>query len=212
MKDDSKGIFEQLKSEVTRLHYYWIVYRQILGASENRIHIVNKTTPSFFILYQDLMIEYITLELSKLTDPINFGKNKNLSFYYLVEQIKDKVAIEFHERLIEILDKLKLATELFRKRRNKIVAHNDVKSVFQKVKFGISRQNVEESLKVVREFMNEIELHFFNKQTLYEEFITDPDSDGIALLISLSKSLAYDELVKQQKISLDLWEDYGKVY
>jgi hypothetical protein len=212
MNDDSKEIFNLLKSEVTRLHYYWIVYRQILGASENRIHIVNKTTPSFFILYQDLMIEYITLELSKLTDPINFGKNKNLSFYYLLEQIKDAVATEFNDRLIAILNKLKSSTELFRKRRNKIVAHNDVNYVFQKDTFGISRQNVEEALKDVREFMNEIELHYFNNQTLYEEFITNPASDGIALLIRLSKSLAYDELVKQQKISRDLWEDYGKVY
>lgn len=211
MKDKSKEIFEQLKYEVTRLHYYWIIYRQILGANENRIHIVNKTNPSFFILYQDLMIEYLTLELSKLTDPPYFGKNENLSFYYLLEHIKEEIPIEFYNKINQVLRKLKQVTDLFRKRRNKIVAHRDVNSVSLKNNLGISRHSVEDALKVVREYLNEIELHFFNSRTLYEEFITDFKDDGITLLVRLTKSLAYDELAKQHKIAYDLWENYGKL-
>lgn len=212
MNNNSKELFDKLKSEIIRLHYYWIIYRQILGTNENRIQIINKTSPSFFILFQDLMLEYITLELSRLTDRSEFGKNKNLSFYYLLHQIEEDISKDFYTRLNEVLEDLKEANELFRHRRNKIVAHRDVKAVLGNNKFGISRQNVEDALKIIREYMNEIEFYFFDKQTLYEEFITDFKDDGNSLLIRLTKSIAYDDLVKQQKISQDLWENYGKLY
>ncbi len=211
MNDNSKELFDKLKSEIIRLHYYWIIYRQILGTNENRIHIINKTSPAFFILFQDLMLEYITLELSRLTDRSEFGKSKNLSFYYLLGHIEKEISIEIYNKLAEVLENLKAATELFRHRRNKIVAHRDIQAVFGKNKFGISRQNVEDALKIIREYMNEIEFYFFDKQTLYEEFITDFKDDGNSLLLRLKKSLAYDDLVKQQKITYDLWKNYGKL-
>lgn len=85
-------------------------------------------------------------------------------------------------------------------------------SVDQKEEFGISRQRVENALLLVREFMNTIEIHFFDNGTMYREFITDLKNDGTALLINLAKSLAYDDLVKQKKISLNLWESYGRVF
>lgn len=212
MKENTKDVFDKIKSEVTRCHFYWIIYRQLLGTNENRIHIINKTTPSFFIMFQDLLFDYITLELSKLTDPADFGKNKNLSFYYLLEQLRSEITEEFNSKLFAILDELKSVTELFRNRRNKLVAHRDVQSITHKDNYSISRQSVEDALTVVREYMNEIDGHFFNNQTLYRETITDLKDDGIALLINLAKSLAYDDLVKKNQIPILLWEQYGNVF
>lgn len=157
MKENSKETFDKLKSEVTRCHFYWIIYRQILGTSENRIHIINKTNPSFFLMFQDLLFDYITLELSKLTDPADFGKNKNLSLHFLLEQMNDEINEIFRIKLLSILEELKEATELFRNRRNKKIAHFDVQSLNNKNEFGISRQSVEDALKIIRNFMNEIE-------------------------------------------------------
>jgi hypothetical protein len=64
----------------------------------------------------------------------------------------------------------------------------------------------------VRNYLNEIELHFYGKQTLYNEFIPLLNDDGTAVLINMAKSLVYDDLVKQQKIPFRLWESFGKVF
>jgi len=212
MNDDTKLIFDKLKYEVTRCHYYWILYRQLFGTNETRLEIINKTTPSFFVMYQDMFFDYITLELSKLTDPADFGKYKNLSFYYLLELLQGEISEEFNKMLKDILDELKSVTILFRNRRNKLVAHRDLETIGKKNEYGISRQSVEDALTVVGKYLNEIDSHFFNTTTMYKEFITDLKDDGTALLINLAKSLAYDDLVKQKKINSRFWEDYGKVF
>ncbi|HMN22921.1 MAG TPA: hypothetical protein PKE38_00410 [Ignavibacteriaceae bacterium] len=212
MKENTKGVFDKLKYEVTRCHYYWIVYRQLLGTSESRIELINKTTPSFFILFQDLFLDYITLQISKLTDPADYRKYKNFSFYYLLELLKQESPIKFYEKLSSILEKLQVKSALFRDRRNKVVAHRDLDSISNKSEYGISRESVEAVLQVIREYLNEIDFHFFNTTTLYEEFITDLKDDGVALLVRLAKSLAYDDLVQQKKIEIKLWENYSKIF
>lgn len=212
MKEETKLIFEKLKYEITRCHYYWILYRQLAGTNERRIEIINKTTPSFFLMFQDLFFDYITLELSKLTDPAESKIYKNLTLFYLLELLRLEVDDIFFKKIELILKELTTQTEFFRNRRNKKVAHRDLMTDKQKKEFGISRQRVEDALLVVRNFMNTIEQHFFNNQTMYREFITDLSDDGTALLINLAKSLAYDDLVKQQKIPLHLWENYGRVF
>jgi hypothetical protein len=212
MKTEAKLIFELLKKEITICHYYWIMYRQILGTSENQIEIINKTNPSFFSMFHNLLIDYITLELSKLTDPANVGKNKNLSLHYLLLKIQDEIIVDLNKDLIAILENLKNVTVSFRKRRNKKVAHFDSQIQSSQVEFKISRKNIEDALLFVRNFMNKIELHFFKSQTLYSEFITNSKDDGTALLINLTKSLAYDDLVNKKQIHFRLWEQYGKVF
>ena len=212
MEENTKAVFEKLQYEVTRCHYYWILFRQLFGTNESRIHLINKTNPSFLVMYQDLFYDYLTLELSKLTDPAEMGKFKNLTLYYLHELLKTEVDEESYNKFDSILKELSLATEFFRIRRNKIVAHRDLISVEQKDEFGISRQRVEDTLLIVRNYLNAIELHFYGKQTMYREFITDINDDGTALLINLAKSLAYDDLVEQQKIPMRLWESYGNVF
>jgi len=212
VKEETKVIFEKLKSEIIRCHYYWILYRQLAGTNEGRIEIINKTTPSFFLMFQDLFFDYITLELSKLTDPAESGNFKNLILFYLLELLRLEVDDNFSIKIEMILKELTSETEFFRDRRNKKVAHRDLTSDEQKEKFGISRQRVENALLLVRKFMNTIEQHYFSSETKYREFITDLSDDGTALLINLAKSLAYDDLVKQQNISISLWEKYGKVF
>lgn len=163
-------------------------------------------------MYQDLFFDYLTLELSKLTDPAEMGKFKNLTFFFLIDLLKTEVDENTYNKFYTILNQLAVATEFFRNRRNKIVAHRDLSYAEQKDEFGISRQRVEDTLLLARNYLNEIELHFFGNQTMYREFITDLNDDGTALLINLAKSLAYDDLVEKQKIPVRLWESFGQVF
>ena len=215
MNEETKILFEELKKEVTWCHYYWIIYRQIYGTNESRIKIINKTTPSVFVIIQNLFNDYITLEISKLTDPAKIGKHNNLSFSYLLLMLEGQMNNNKYKELQNKLDLLILHSQKFRDRRNKLVTHKDLLTVINEginQQHSFSRKDVEDTLKLVREFLNEIELHFYNSQTLYEEFITDLADDGTALLIILAKSLAYDDLTKKPTIPERLWENYGKVF
>ena len=159
-----------------------------------------------------MFLDYITLQISKLTDPADYGKYKNFSFYYLFELLKEEIPDEFYKKLSLILEKLQANSSLFRNRRNKFVAHRDLDSINNKSEYGIAIQNVEDSLRIIREYLNEIDFHFFNTTTLYEEFITDLKDDGVALLVRLAKSLAYDDLVQQKQIDIRMWENYSKIF
>lgn len=212
MNKETESVFEILKYDVTKCHYYWILYRQLFGTNENRIHLINQTTPSFFAMFQDLFLDYITLELSKLTDPAEMGKYKNLTLYYLLDLLHSEISEEFHNSLKSVLDELSSLTEHFRNRRNKLVAHRDLSSVEQNEEYLFSRQKVEDALIVVRKYLNEIESHFYNKHTLYNEFIPLLNDDGTAMLINMAKSIAYDDLVKKEILQPRLWEKYSKVF
>jgi hypothetical protein len=70
---------------------------------------------------------------------------------------------------------------------------------------------IEESLKVAREYMNKIQIHFMGSETGYEYFSMNA-SDGEALISLLKYGLRYEELINNPKIFLEeqgkgQWED-----
>jgi hypothetical protein len=210
MSDETKAIFDKLKDDVTHCHGYWNLYCQVFATNENRINIINSTNPRFFIMFQKLIIDFITLELSKYTDPAESGKFKNLSPSHLLELLKTKIEKPLYDKLSCILKRLKESTLVFRYRRNKQVAHKDLLTFQQNDEYSLSQKNIEDALLLVREFLNEIDQYFNDSVTDYQKTIGL--DDGTDLIVNLAKSLAYDDLVKQQKIPYQLWESYGEVF
>lgn len=207
-----ESIFEILKKDIIRCHYYWNLHNQFFEKGESRINIINKTVPSFFIMLKYLIEDYLTLELSRLTDQVVKGKNMNLSFYYLLDQLKNEITEELQKILSDLLKKLSSTTKQFRNLRNKIVAHRDLEFIKRDEGYIFPTNDVESTLTIINKFMNEVELKLYNKQTFYNSLVTQVHNDGQTLMIGLAKSLAYDELVKQQLVQPDFWEYFGKIY
>lgn len=185
-----REVFAALKTEIIDLHLRWIIYRQLFAASPEKIDLLNKSGSNVFFLLQHLLLDDCALRLSKLTDPAEQGKFANLSVLQLLECIAgaDK---EFPRDKVEaLIGELTGRSEKFRKLRNKRIAHADLHhalKVAEEPLPGISREDVEQALKVLRQVMNAIELHYDNSQTLYEETIVAHDADGNQLLKVLEK-------------------------
>lgn len=214
LTDDFVDAFNKIKDEVINFHYYWIIFKQFFATNQSRIEIINKTTPSVFLIIFELLKNYITLETCKLTDPAQIGSYKNLSLFYLHNNLKGKIDDSTFNELEKIISDLIFASKIFRERRNKLVSHLDLgTSLDDSLKSSLSfyAKDVENVLKLLRNYINTIDLHLNGSETLFEEFIIPTDDNVEDLLIRLAKSLAYDDLVKKDIVDEKLWEEFGRV-
>lgn len=66
-------------------------------------------------------------------------------------------------------------------------------------------------MSIFRDILNTIEGYYLKSETRFEEISSYSVDDIIALLISLTKSLAYDDLVKKNIIDPNIWEKFGRI-
>jgi len=193
-------VFKELKKEITLLHARWIIYRQLYGHSERRIKLLNECASAFFAIIHEALLGEVQLTLSKLTDPPRSRKDENLSLEQLRERIDAQGQNDLANSLRNLLDDLKDKCEGMRRWRNKWLAHFDLITTKSNLRLlpGISRQKIEEALKVTREYMNIIEMHYNGSEERYEQF-TMSGNDGEALISRLKNALSYEELIKNNK-------------
>ena len=201
-------IFYELRNQITWLHSRWIIYRQLFGHSERRIELLNECASVFFYIIQEVLLGEVLVALSKLTDPARSMNHDNLSLEQLQSRTEAEGKTQLTTILRNLLDRLHGKCQTFRLHRNKRLAHFDLTTAMQSTPNllpGISREMIEEALKLVREYMNTIEEHYNQSETGYEHFIMS--SDGDALVTILKYGLRYDELSRDQRIS---WEDWNE--
>ena len=199
-----QDVYEELKTEVTWLHGRWIIYRQLYDKSEKRVQLLNESASAFFYILQDLLIRDVQVTLSKLTDPAKTSDHDNLSLELLQSRLQNSGNAELAGRTRTILDNLHSQCAPFRTWRNKRLAHLDLSTTMQATTNplpDISRQMVEDALQLVRDFLNEIEMYYNDEKKGYEHL--SMESDGDALVALLRYGLRYLELVQEQVISYD---------
>lgn len=201
-------VFEELKSEITWLHGRWVVYRQLFAESQKRFDLLNASASSFFFLLQYVLLSDVQITLSKLTDPAKTGKFENLSLKQVQERLEAHADAALAVRVRSILDQLHEKCEPFRLWRNKRLAHADLTTAMKSSPNplpGISRSMIEAALELIRMYMNEIELYYFNSKTSYEHFIMSTDGDTLVTI--LRYGMHYKELLKDGSVSFDDWNN-----
>ncbi len=209
-----KSVFERAKEELTHLNYRWVMYVQLFGENSHRIELINKTSSNLLMEFQWLVIDNMILSLSKFTDPAKMCGNFNLSFPYLAQEIEKNDTNNIVPQLEEILTELKESVKNFREIRNKRIAHTDLAVSLDSEDSplpGVSRADVKLALKLAGDFLNKIELTYFNSQTAYSMVILPLTNDGRSLLIRLQKSLAYDLLEDKGIVERRKWCELGNI-
>ena len=212
MDEHLQEVFDRIKQELNHIHYRWTLYRQMFGTNTNRIELINRASSNVFVEFQWLLIDYMVMSLSKLTDRARMRGNDNLSYHYLIEKIIKSERFELADEMQSELDELILACENFREIRNKRVAHNDLVVALDKDDSplpGVSRADIEAALVHARNIMNKVELHFNDSQTLYEEIILPLTNDGRSVLIWLQKGLMYEQLEDEGAVERGKWRELG---
>lgn len=198
-------VFSELKEEVIWAHGRWLIYRQLFLHSDKRIDLLNEVAAAFFYMIQNLLQEEVQITLSKLTDPARSGKNENLSLVQLQERIEEVGNRDLSARLRVLLDRLTAECSSCRAWRNKQLAHLDLKAALKILPDplpAVTVEQIESALGIVREYLNELEYFYTERQTGYDQFIMH--SDGQALIAILKLGLRYDDLRKSGQIS---WDD-----
>lgn len=199
-----RELWSGLKSEVIWVHGRWIMYRQLYGTSAQRVDVLNRSASTFFNVLQKVLLQDVQLSLSKLGDPAGSGSRTNMTLDALIKALEDLKETEVVSKAKPLVEAYDAACEKLRCRRNKSIAHFDLKTMLaSKVTplTGPSRAEIEGALRALREAMNCIELRYIDSQTAYEHFIMSHDGDH--LISTLMQGLRYRELVQNRKIPHD---------
>ena len=208
MNDQLEDIFQQINDEISTLHVYIQLYKQIYG-SKGLIEVVNESAKFFFAMNQYIFIDNIILSVARLLDPAESGNFENLSLWQLLKQVKDDENSEddLIDRLTELLKKIQKFIASFKKHRNKRIAHLDlqrgqIKSADSLP--GISEDNLDTIIRHLDKFMNEINYYYRATECDYE-IVLPRQSDGSALIHQLIKGKAYQQLEDDGKIEKNYW-------
>jgi hypothetical protein len=181
MGEELGTVFATLHRNLIELHIVWQQYRQLFGSSEETIELLNRTSGLFFKIVQDEIWDSVLLTISRLTDPPETGRRKNLTINSLPGFIADPDLKEEIEYLCECsVERAAFARE----HRNKRIAHQDYDYTSNREAnplSGISRERVEHMLDSLRLILNRLNLHFWDSTTFYETFIY---ADGARALVS----------------------------
>jgi AbiU2 len=199
--------FKSVVADVSHLHMYWKVYRQLYARSAQRIELLNETGSMVFHILKRLLLDEVTLSICRLTDPAMTGKKENHSLARLVASVQEK---NLSEKLESILNAIQQLAKPFRDRRNRGIAHSDLET---KLKLetnplpGISREMVEKTLEQIRTLMNVYDNYYFKNTTAYEAVILALGSDGDFLCEQLRLATAFRELERKGEVSRALWTE-----
>ncbi|MGB7295577.1 MAG: hypothetical protein WBC70_08295 [Candidatus Aminicenantales bacterium] len=202
-----KAVFEKIEHQVFLLHDRWIIYRQLYGTSKERIELLNESAPNYFWIIQDVLWDEILLDICRLADPIQSGRDKkskkNLCLEMLCQIIKELGREDLYSDICNSLSRFREKCEGLKKHRNKRIGHLDLRVFLnEKSKYlpGISRAMIEDVLKELRFFMNSINGFYRDSETAYELCIMT--GDGEFLINALKQALRYEELWRAGKIGI----------
>lgn len=176
----------------------------MFGKSKERIELLNACAGEFFFIIQDALLADVQLSMSRLAERVKTSGKKNAT----LERLSNEIAMPPIPQLTGCLQDYRDRCDKITLRRNKELAHADLGALLRRNGFaggtpipGPSRQEIEEALKALREFMNAVE-GYFNDPPMDYEIFASPD-DGDSLVEILKQGLAYRELWKAGKLPFE---------
>lgn len=170
-----------LWNEVVWLHAKWGQFRQLFGATPERVDLLNRTAPVFFYFLQDVMFEDVLLHICRLTDPPETGRGhrQNLTLLRLetvieVPQLRTEVAA--------LLQDVSARSAFARDWRNRHIAHRDLptaRGLHPQPLAPASRQHVEDALGAIRAVMNRAQSYYQDSEVAYDAFQEPGDAESL---------------------------------
>lgn len=171
MPKEIKEVFEPISNAVTRLFANRAVFKDLYGTQES-VDILNKTASGAFFLIGLMFRDDFIIAASRLTDPKSTRVSKteerdNLTFKQLVHVVQlhcdDK---ELVARMVKQEKKIHEHCKNIRLRRNRVVAHLDLKAALKNGKSEpapvVDIQEIDGFLSLVGTFLNEV-VGYYNR-------------------------------------------------
>lgn len=196
MGDELGLAYGELTRNLIDLRIVWQQYRQLFGADQETINLLNRTSGLFFQVVERELWDMVLIAITRITDPASSGRKdprKNLTLRSLPELISDKA---LRERVTQDLVIARSSSEDARQHRNRRIAHQDDTYVRTRHEADalppISRQNIEDAIYALGEVLNNIRRHYMNSEMDYSDFVA---IDGAETLLQKLRRL--EELEEQ---------------
>lgn len=193
-----------ISADVVWLHGRWTIYRQLFGTSKDRIDLFNEVAGTVASILQGVLLRDVQIAVSKLGDRAASGQNRNLTLRRLQVELRDAGETDVVDQMEPLLETFECASREVRNRRNKWLAHSDLKTLLEAREaplYGPSRREIETILSALRAVMHCVELKYTGGTTAYEHFVMDHTGDH--LINAFAKAKRYEELVKSGQIPRD---------
>ncbi|HEL7672939.1 TPA: hypothetical protein UL936_001914 [Stenotrophomonas maltophilia] len=199
MGDELGLAYAELTRNLIDLRIVWQQYRQLFGADQETINLLNRTSGLFFQVVERELWDMVLIAITRITDPASSGRKdprKNLTLRSLPELISDEA---LRESVTQDLVMARSSSEDARQHRNRRIAHQDDTYVRTRHEADalppISRQNIEEAIYALGEVLNSIRRHYMNSEMDYSDFVA---IDGAETLLQKLRRL---EELEEQRIS-----------
>ncbi|MHC4527996.1 MAG: AbiU2 domain-containing protein, partial [Planctomycetota bacterium] len=137
---------------------YCILYE---SGKTMRHALLNEIAQNFFYQLQGILIDYLYLNICKLTDPPGCGKQKNLTVKYILERVDPQIQNELG--LEELSERIHEFRNYIVDARRKLIAHLDVDAILSKKRLGAFPKTANEQFWAdLQEFVNRIHRHYLD--------------------------------------------------
>ena len=163
-------------------------------SGDTRKELLSEISKGFFSDLNIILQEYILLQKSKLTDPAESGKNKNLTTNYIV-------SLDWPKEIQQKLDAANAKIGKFREKivdaRRKLLAHSDLESHLERTQYGSFTVEDENGFwTALQEFVNTAHMAVFDEPCEIEVPLVD--GDAFTLVQALKEAVDYSDTVNSE--------------
>lgn len=197
--------FHALWQEVAWLHIKCTEYLELFGSKSTRVDLLNRAAPAFFSMIQDVLWEDIVLHVARLTDSPKSLGNTNLTIRNLPELVDPTMT----EALQALVDTALSETQFCRDWRNRHIAHRDLELATNKSPRPLAaptRKQLNDALGAIASVLNEVQAHYMDSYTPFEESIGSRGNAG-SLLYVLDDGLRAKAQRMERRLRADFSEE-----
>lgn len=199
-----RKFWQRLESQVSWLHGRWMIYRQMFGTSQKQFDIMHEVAPTFFYIFQRVLLADIQLSISKIGDSAESRGDENMTLKGLSKRLSKIGELKAASKLDSKIKLFSKSCKKIRHRRNKILAHFDSASMMRPTSKSIkwpSRAEIEKALRALREAMNTVNSFYKMPEKLYEHLGMNDNATHV--IEALRRGIRYRRLVADGTISYD---------
>lgn len=182
--DELGEIYHELANELSWILLKWQQYCALYGVKPERVELLNRAAPLFFVIVEDALWDDILLHLSRLTDSPTTGNKANLSVRRLPALIQDPV---FRAEVTTLVEAATSRTSFARDWRNRRIAHRDlslsVAAASKPLAFA-SRASVNDALQSLTQLLKRIHQHFLKMDIEFDLAGEPGDADALLRVLA----------------------------
>lgn len=205
---DLGPVYHALWNDLASLLVKWQEYREMFGASPERIGLLNSAAGLFFRIVQDTLWEDTLLHLCRLTDPPQSVGRSNLTLRALPPLVNNSA---LRAEVSALVDQAVHATAFARDWRNRRLSHHDLALAIDSCAQPLapaSRTHVSDALAAVHAVLNRISERLL--QAALANHVITPTTGGVSLMLLLRDGIeARDARRERLRRGEPLPEDLG---